>query len=76
MIGKMRTSGYAGPAIAYTHAQYVASSLTGLVLAMGILTMILFCRAAFYEQSERKKHFAPTSTVPPALAPTAPQNLT
>jgi hypothetical protein len=75
MIGKMRTS-YPGPAIVYTHAQYVASSLTGLVLAMGILTMILFYRAAFYEQSERKKNFAATSTAPPALSPTAPQNLT
>ena len=75
MIGKMQTPGYPGPPITFSHTQYVASSALGLLLLVGILTMVLFYRNAFYEQSDRKKDSTVTSSIyPPAIPPPASQN--
>jgi hypothetical protein len=75
IVAKMQSPAYPGGAFSYSHNQYLATSAGGLLFAIAMITMLLYYRTAFYEQSDRKRNLNTAASLPPATAPTTPPAL-
>lgn len=75
MLNRIRTPRYPGSVFTYSRIPFMAISGVGVAFAIAILVMVLYYRAAFYEQSDRKRSFNSTASLPPATSPTPPPAL-
>lgn len=75
MLNRLRTPGYPGSVFNYSRIPFMAISGVGVAIAIAILVMVLYYRSEFYEQSDRKRNWNSSASLPPATSPTAPPAL-